>query len=118
MKYLNPINEYNNVLYHKIDYNEFIDYKEKFIKIDKKTIEIINNKLNQYETIDSYVSYSNDVISFNSSLKVIDIWKLEDEYYIVKIWVKGKLLNINNIYSHYLCDDLEGVLQFIDSTFN
>jgi hypothetical protein len=108
MKHLKHINEYNtDVLYHKIFHSEFHKLRLECIKITTKTYNnILENNIGKLEMVNDYV------VAVIDKGNDIDIYQLDDDYYLVRFTNLG---NMPAMFEYYKCDTIEGLIQLINN---
>ncbi len=124
MKYIKKYFESlsNNDYYKKItrgEFDMFFDNQDngiiKPLSFDNQEINYIRSLLIGYQLINHTIRNTKDyLVTAKFKDKYIQLSKSDDEYYYVMI----EIFSIQNTYSFYICDQLEGIKQLlIDKEF-
>jgi len=85
----------------------------------KKPVEILYNEITSEDFAETFSNHNREELTNFEKNKLnrynkygnIDIYKLDDEWFLIMIWVEG-------LPKYYKCDTFEGLLQFLEEKKN
>jgi hypothetical protein len=104
--------------YRQLTHREFLD---KLGEIETNKERITDDEVNQLDkVIEDNLGLNHRMVTFNSFIisnpkYSLDIWKMKDEWFLVRWVVENQRTGRIDNYEYYLCDQFEGLIEKIKS---
>ena len=100
--------------YKNITMDEFINHKENIINIIDNEVNLIKMCVDKHSSIDFNTCMGNGYVSLQSEhYRNVNIYKLKDEWYLISDNRNG----VGFDFKYYLCDQMDGLLEYIKDKF-